>query len=44
MTATGWRLGWSNAIAAGQAKFQSCSTKPPAKELAYKAEKKAHAH
>lgn len=39
MTATGRRLGCINAIAEGQAKFQSCSTKFPATQLAYKAEK-----
>ena len=33
ITATG-----SNAIAAGQAKFQSCSTRFPAMQLAYKAD------
>lgn len=38
MTATGRRLGWSNAIAAGQAKLHSCSTKFPARQLAYRAE------
>lgn len=39
MNATGRRLGYINAIAEGQAKFQNCSTKFPARQLAYKAEK-----
>jgi hypothetical protein len=39
MSATGRRLGYINAIAEGQVKFQNCSTKFPARQLAYKAEK-----
>lgn len=35
-TATGSRLGWTIATAAGQTKFQSCSTKFPTKEIAYR--------
>jgi len=36
-TATGRRLGWSAAMAAGQVKFQSCSVAFPARQAAYRA-------
>lgn len=39
---TGRRLGWGKSIAEGQAKFHGSSTKLPARQQAYNAEKNIH--